>query len=58
MFWRVSGFTQPSVVEGLLERPYCKLEDLLLEEQLLQVPPRQSKPMLYVDLLLALFHKQ
>lgn len=37
MFWRVSGFTQPSPVEAALDRPNCTLEDLLPEDDLVQV---------------------
>ena len=37
MFWRVSGFTQPSPVEAALDRPNCTLEDLLGEDDLIQV---------------------
>lgn len=36
MFWRVSTFSQPSAIEAILDRPNCKLEDLLPEEQLVQ----------------------
>lgn len=37
MFWRVSGFAQPSPVEAALDRPNCSLEDLLAEDDLIQV---------------------
>lgn len=37
MFWRVSGFAQPSPVEAALDRPNCTLEGLLAEDDLIQV---------------------
>ena len=37
MFWRVSGFAQPSPVEAALDRPNCTLENLLAEDDLIQV---------------------
>ena len=37
MFWRVSGFAQPSPVEAALDRGNCTLEDLLAEDDLIQV---------------------
>lgn len=37
MFWRVSGFSQPSPVEAALDRANCSLEDLLAEDDLVQV---------------------
>ena len=37
MFWRVSGFAQPSPVEAALDRPSCTLENLLAEDDLIQV---------------------
>lgn len=43
MFWRVSGFAQPSPVEAILDRPNRTLEDLLGEDDLIQVQIPESQ---------------